>query len=296
MNIENIEAFILVNHFGSINKASKALFLSQPTVTARIQSLERELDTKLFDRVGKQLVITEQAKEFLPFAERIIQTYKTGKKRMKEKEGTDQLVIGSTRLANDYLIPYIIPKIAEKYENVKMKLHTGSSDEILQKVLDREVDIGFVSNQDHTLVESSAVLESPIRLFVQPEHRLAKTGTIDVEEIAKEDIVFFECGSLDWSMVHNLFQNLPQVPDIKYEVDSMEAAKELLLNGTGIGFLPEICVRKELRANKLQAVDIPILSKLSLKTDSIYYKGEKPTYFDSIYQIAKNEGSNIEGI
>ena len=119
MNIENIEAFVLVNHFGSINKASKALFLSQPSVTARIQTLERELDTKLFDRVGRQLVITEQAKEFLPYAEQIIQYYKTGKKQLKVKELSDQLIIGCTELVSNYLIPKVIPAFTNTDEAKK---------------------------------------------------------------------------------------------------------------------------------------------------------------------------------
>ncbi len=59
INIENIEAFVYVIHCGSFNKAADALYLSQPSVTARIKSLEQELDCKLFDRQGKQIQITE---------------------------------------------------------------------------------------------------------------------------------------------------------------------------------------------------------------------------------------------
>lgn len=75
MNIENIEAFVYVNHYGSFNKAAEVLFLSQPSVTARIQTLERELDCKLFDRLGKQIALTEKGKQFLPYAQQIMQTF-----------------------------------------------------------------------------------------------------------------------------------------------------------------------------------------------------------------------------
>src|SRR5438067_2079346 len=108
MNIENIEAFVYVNHFGSINKAAEALFLSQPSVSSRIQSLERELDTKLFERVGKKLILTEHAKEFLPYAVQIIQFYKNGKKQLKKIESSKHLVIGCTELVSNYLIPQVI--------------------------------------------------------------------------------------------------------------------------------------------------------------------------------------------
>ncbi|WP_067726964.1 LysR family transcriptional regulator [Oceanobacillus damuensis] len=293
MNIENLEAFVFVNHFGSINRAAKALFLSQPSVTSRIRTLERELDTKLFDRVGKQLIITDQAREFIPYAEGIIQTYKKGKKQLKEKEAVDQLIIGCTGLVSNYLIPQVIPLFNVKYPNVRIKLITGSSDVILKKVLNSEVDIGFVrknSNGPHPLTESVKVLESPIRLYVHPDHRFAKAEQLDTEDLAIQPIVFFECGSLDWSMVHNLFHNLSELPNIQYEVDNMEAAKGLIINGTGIGFLPELCVRKEVADGRLKAIDIPVLSNVSLKTDIIYYKDQKPAIFDHLLQISQDEG------
>lgn len=66
MNIENIEAFVYVIHCGSFNKAAEALYLSQPSVTARIQSLERDLDCRLFNRHGKTVQITEEGKNFYP--------------------------------------------------------------------------------------------------------------------------------------------------------------------------------------------------------------------------------------
>ena len=293
MNIENIEAFVYVSHFGSINKAAKALFLSQPSVTSRIQSLERELDTLLFDRVGKRLRMTKQARDFLPYAEQLIQSYKDGKRRLKEEQSSDQLVLGCTSLVSNYLFPSLVPAFKEKFPNVRIKLVTASSEVIVKKVLNREVDIGFVRSKSHPLIEFSPVMESPIRLFVKPNHRFTEAAAIDIEELAKEPIVFFECGSLDWSMIHNLFQNLMERPNIQYEADSMEVAKGLILNGSAIGFLPELCVRNEVSEGKLKVVEIPILSNLSLKAGIIHYKEAKPVYFDHLLKTACFEGGKV---
>ena len=80
MNIDHIESFMYVVHFSSVHKAAKALFLSQPTVTARIKTLERELDIELFERQGRGIVLTEKGKEFVPFAEQIIHTFNKGRR------------------------------------------------------------------------------------------------------------------------------------------------------------------------------------------------------------------------
>lgn len=292
VSIDNIEAFVFVNHFGSVNKAAKALFLSQPTVTARIQSLERELDVQLFDRVGKRLIMTEEAKEFLPYAESIIQSYKHGKNRLQEKVATDQLVIACTGLVSNYLIPQILPKFKRKHPTLQIKLLTATSEAIENKVKSREVDFGFVRSSSSQSVHSEKVFESPIRLFATTNHPFFEVQPIDVEDLAKEPIIFYECGSLDWTTIKNLFKHLHHMPNIAYEVDSLEAAKQLILHDAGAGFLPEISVRKEVASGALQIIDIPAVQNVSLKTQMIHYQEEKPNYFDEIFQLAQDEGKN----
>lgn len=290
MSIDHLEAFVFVNHFGSVNKAAKALFLSQPTVTARIQSLEREMDVKLFDRVGKRLVMTDAAKEFLPYAESIIQSYKSGRKRIQERSATDQLVIGCTGLVSNYFISKILPKFRSVHPNLHIKLITATTEEIENKVKSREVDIGFVRSSSDPFIESHPILESPIRLFVTASHPFTERHPIDVEDLAKEPIVFYECGSLDWTTIKKLFHHLHHRPNIAYEVDSLEAAKQLILHDGGAGFLPEISVRKEVASGELRMIDLPIVENVSLKTKIIYYRGEKPNHFDEIFQLVEEEG------
>lgn len=293
MNIDNLEAFVFVNQYGNINKAAKTLFLSQPSVTARIQSLERELDVQLFERVGRKLIMTNEAKEFLPYAEDIIQSYKNGKKRLKDKASADQFVIGCTGLVANYLIPHVLPKFKQKYPNLQIKLITGTTEIIENKVLSREVDLGYVRSCSHRSIITTMVLESPICLFVQPSHPFAQMENVNVEELAEQPIVFYECGSLDWTMIRNLFKKLQNMPNIAYEVDSLEAAKALILNKSGIGFFPEISVRQEVASGKLVMVDLSVLSNVSLKTHMIYFLDEKPAYFDDLFQLSLHEAENI---
>lgn len=85
MNIEYLEAFMYVVHLESIHKAADALYLSQPTITARIKTLERDLGTQLFLRKGRSMILTEEGKAFIPYAERIIRTYRQGKNLFKKK-------------------------------------------------------------------------------------------------------------------------------------------------------------------------------------------------------------------
>lgn len=112
MNIENLEAFVYVVHFNSFNKAADALFLSQPSITARIQSLERELDTKLFHREGRKFTLTEKGRQFLPYAQQILQSYKKGKQQLQTTgAGIKEIRLGCTASVSHYLIPEILPAL-----------------------------------------------------------------------------------------------------------------------------------------------------------------------------------------
>lgn len=77
MSIDHIESFLYVVEYKSIHKAAQALFLTQPTISARIKALEENLGTKLFMRNGRSLKLTEQGEYFIPYAQSIVQTYRT---------------------------------------------------------------------------------------------------------------------------------------------------------------------------------------------------------------------------
>lgn len=287
MNVENLEAFVFVNHFGSVNKASKALFLSQPSVTSRIKSLERELGTELFERIGRRLSLTDKGADFLPYAEKIVDILKKGKVQLEDDIIESQLTIGSFSLVSFYLLPRILPVLKQHLPDLNVKIITAPSAEISKMVSEGEVDIGFASSISNPKLNAVRIAESPIRLIVPEDHEFSG-GEVDAERLAKEKIVFFACGSLDWTMVHNLFMTLKEQPDIKYEVDSMESAKGIILNKAAIGFLPELSVHRELEDGSLYALDIPQLSNVSLKTDIISRKDMNPGYMNQLYEIIKD--------
>jgi DNA-binding transcriptional LysR family regulator len=276
MNIENIEAFVFVFHYGSFNKAAEVLFLSQPSVTARIQSLERELDCRLFDRLGKQVLLTEKGRQFLPYAQQLLQIYRKGKQHIqRERIIPDELRIGCTVSVSNYMIPELLPKLKAQYPKLQIKITTATSDEILTKVLNRELDLGFVRNLSHPNLYSVKYYEDPIQLYAYPDHPLAGGKEISLGSIVDQPFVFFECGSLDWIRIHRLFQSLNKPPAIEIHTDNAETAKKLVLNQAGICFLPGLCVRREVGEQRLYPIEIAEVNGVSLQTNIISLNGEQ---------------------
>ena len=237
MNIENIEAFVYINHYGSFNKAAEVLFLSQPSVTARIQSLERELGCKLFDRLGKQIVLTEEGRKFLPYAQQVLQVIQKGKQKIQQRRSTpDALRLGSTVSVSNYVIPDFLPKIKEAYPEINIKLTTATTDQLIAKLLGQEIDLAFVRKVMHPAIRTVAFYEDPIQLYVYKGHPFIESGHVSMEAIRNEQLVFFECGSLDWLRIHRAFDSLEHPPNITYHVDNSETATNWLCKGQALPF------------------------------------------------------------
>ncbi|AZN42814.1 LysR family transcriptional regulator [Paenibacillus albus] len=295
MNIENLEAFVYVNHYGSFNKAADVLYLSQPSVTARIQSLERELDCKLFDRLGKQIVLTEKGKQFLPYAQQIMQTFQKGKLQIQQRKTIPhEIRVGATVSVSNYMLPELLPRLKQRYPDIHIKLITATSDELVTKLHNKELDLAFVRKIVHPTLLSVKFYEDPIRLYVYEDHPFTRKQEVSIADIGVHPLVFFECGSLDWMRVHRAFDNLAEQPNIEFLVDNSETAKKLVLGRAGICFLPQLCVRQEVASRQLIPIEIPEVSGITLQTNLITRGNEHSYFVDAFMELGKSLFGPIE--
>ena len=293
MNIENIEAFVYINHYGSFNKAAEVLYISQPTVTARIQSLERELDCRVFDRLGKQITLTDKGRQFLPYAQQILQVYQSGKHQIQAKgQIPNELRIGSTVSVSNYLMPRLLLHLKRKYPHIHIKLTTSSTDSLIEKLKAKEIDLAFIRKVVNPAIQAFPFCEDPISLYVYKNHPLARKGRASIQEIREETLVFFECGSLDWMRLHRVFESMEQPPGIEYQVDNLETAKKLVLKQAGICFLPALSVQEEVEAGALIRVDIAETEGISLRTSLISLNGENAEFIETLLELGM--GSKLD--
>ncbi|BBI30820.1 LysR family transcriptional regulator [Cohnella abietis] len=288
MNIENIEAFVYVVHFNSFNKAADALFLTQPSISSRIQTLEKELGVKLLVRERKQFSLTEKGEMFLPHAQQTLKSYRRATQLLAGKATkVEMLRLGCTETISHYIIPLIMPKLKARFPDYQFRIITDNSESIIDKVLNKEVDLGFVRSISHPALESIRFLEDPIKLCVYKGHPFSQKSEVSIESLESESIVFYECGSLNWTKVHRLFEKFNEPPKIDYHIDNMETAKKLMLQRQGIGFMPLQCIRQEIEDGLLIPVAVPMLSELSLVTNLIMLKGGASFVYETIMDIIK---------
>lgn len=259
LNIDQLEAFIYVVQLKSIHKASKALYLSQPTITARIKSLERELNVELFTRQGKHLILNQNGKDFMPYAEQILQTFRQGKNQIRKKTNQNEIVFGANFITSNYFIPHALVTWKKENPNLSFKFVSGSNEELIAKLLNHEIDFAFTKQLTNEKVEQQVVLDNSVQLVVYPEHPFTQGEHVTIKKLAEESLVFFECGAFDWNFIYKLFELEHVEPNIEFQVDHLEVAKSIIKNKQSIGFLPLLSVKNEVEKGELIVIHSPDL-------------------------------------
>jgi DNA-binding transcriptional LysR family regulator len=241
----------------------------------------------VFDRLGKQINLTDKGRQFLPYAQQILQVYQNGKHQIQSKgQIPDELRIGSTVSVSNYLMPQLLQHLKRKYPHIRFKLTTSSTDSLIEKLKAKEIDLAFIRKVVNPAIQSFPFCEDPISLYVYKNHPLARKGRASIQEIREETLVFFECGSLDWMRLHRVFESMEQPPDIVYQVDNLETAKKLVLRQAGICFLPALSVQEEVEAGTLIRVDVAETEGISLRTSLISLNGENAEFIESLLELA----------
>ncbi len=270
MDFGQIEAFLQVATHRSFSRAAEVLQLTQPSITARIQALERELGEELFERGGRGIRLTDAGASFLPYVERILQTLREGRAAVEEVRNVQlgSLRLGSALTISTYVLPKILHIFRQNYPGVDVVIRTGRSEQVLNMLLTEEVQVGLVRSISHPDVETVHLYEDEIVLVVYPEHPFAGEGRTSVEDAAVEPLILFDRGSSYYGLIHSFFRQSGVVPNVAMELDSLEATKRMVEQGLGIALVPLVTIERELKLGTLVRVEMansaPIRRPISL--------------------------------
>jgi len=256
LDFGQIEAFVQVAAHSSFSRAAEALQLTQPSITARIQALERELGEELFARGGRGVRLTDAGRVFLPYVERILQQLREGRDAVEEVRNVQlgSLRLGSAITVSTYVLPHILHQFCSEYPRVDVVIRTGRSEQVLNMLLADEVQVGILRMLTHAETESVHLYDDETILVAYPGHAFAHSGQATIAEVASEPIVLFDRGSSYYSLIHDLFRKANVIPNVAMELDSLEATKRMVEEGLGIAMVPEVTVGRELESGTLVRV------------------------------------------
>jgi DNA-binding transcriptional LysR family regulator len=256
--LPQIEAFLEVARRQNLSRAAEALYLSQPTLTARLQGLEAALGERLFVRTRRGMRLTEAGETFLPYAEHAVRALADGRERLDElrRGEAGRLVIGAPPTVTAYALPALLARFHAAHPRVRLTVKTGTSEEILQMVLHDRVQLGIMRSLTHPEVVASPVYEDTLVLIAGPGHPLAERDRLRLADLAGEVLVLFGRSSSFLEFTTAVLRQAGAVPGSLMELDNLEAAKRMVERGLGIALVPSSAVTAELAAGTLTRIEV----------------------------------------
>ena len=246
----------------SFTKASQELFISQPAITKHVQELETTYQTRLFDRQGNRICLTESGKILLEHCERILEDYKRLEYEMHllHNEYTGELRLGASTTIAQYVLPPLLGSFISKFPQVSLSLMNGNSREIEAALQERCIDLGLVEGVARLPnMRYTALLEDELVAVVRTGSKLPIGDEIAPEELLDYPLVLRERGSgtLD------VFEKSLQRHDIRLSslrvlmyLGSTESIKLFLEHTDCLGIVSIRSVIRELSSGQLRVVEI----------------------------------------
>ncbi|MDO8671467.1 MAG: LysR family transcriptional regulator [Dehalococcoidia bacterium] len=269
MQFAQLEAFVETARRGSVSRAAESLFVTQPTITGRLQALEAELGEDLFSRVKYGVALTDAGKALLPYARRALRAVSEGKVALQNlREATaGNLIIGAGPLISTYLLPIILVRFGAEHPKVRVAVRTGHSEEVLAMVLNEEVQVGMVRKLTHPEIASVRLYDDELVLVVHPNHSFASRQDVTAQDVAREGVVLFDRTTSYYEQVNDFFAAAGVAPRATLELDNVESAKKMVEKGLGIALLPHVVVGREVRLGTIKTV--PIADNPHVKRENI---------------------------
>ena len=255
MNLKQLEAFVQVSESGSFSKAAKELFLTQPTISAHISSLEKELNVRLFIRNTKEVSLSDDGKDLYRYAKQITDLEKAIEERfyMDGDDGKHFITIAASTIPAQYLLPKVLMCYRERYPKEQIKIMETDSSEVVTQVVDHMVDVGFTG----TVLEKKHCKYIP---FYKDELAVVTPDTPEYRKIKEENP-----GDIGW------IRRKPLILREEGSGTRKEAEKQLKNAGISLDTLDvvaSIANQETIKKSVKQGMGITVLSKLAAEDEA----------------------------
>ena len=261
MEIRELNTFLKVAALQNFSKAAQQLGYSQSAVTLQMQHLEKELNVRLFERIGKRVYLTGKGREFIPYAGGVLQAHKTALGfACKDDEPGGTLRIGGVESVCTALIPRLLPDFYRRCPKVEVIIRSGPTDDLINLAESNQLDMVLTLDKKIFRPElvCSAEQEEEI-IFVTAAGSDVSSPKVPLQALCRRPFLLTETGAAyRYELEQLLADRQTEIRPI-LEIGNTETIINLLKAGIGASFLPRFTVEEELRAGTLTELhtDLP---------------------------------------
>jgi LysR family transcriptional regulator, low CO2-responsive transcriptional regulator len=255
MEIRQLKAFLAIAETKTFTAGARHVNITQAAISMQIRQLEDSVGMPLFTRTPRRVILTEAGELLMQRARKILREHDAALAEIAEVAGAEhgRLRIGSaSAMFATAQLPGILEKLKIAFPNAEIKVSSGTSQALVDKIQHGDVDIAFVSLPVQTSnVQTDLLFSDEIIAIASPQHPLAKEKYISAAQLAGEQLILGEKGGNTRRMIDDFFAAANVKPNVVMELSRQEAINRMVENQMGVGIAGAKNVSKELREKRL---------------------------------------------
>lgn len=263
MNLSQLKAFLAVAQDRSFSRAAEKLYLTQPAVSKQIQALEEGLGMRLFDRVGRSILLTQAGNILHDHAHIAFRTLEEARETINQLRGLQRghLRISAASTIGTYMLPQPLGELKAQFPGIEISLAITNKARVVQQVLSHEVELGFVGPPvEPAELEMEEYLLDELVLIMAPTHRLAQEESVGVAELVEEVFILREQGSGTREIMEEELGRVRVSLKKAMELGSTEAIKQAVAANLGVSIVSKFAISLEILQGRLAVARLPELN------------------------------------
>jgi DNA-binding transcriptional LysR family regulator len=274
MEVRQLQTFCVLAEELNFTRTAERVFTVQSNVTSQIKALEAELGVPLFDRLAKKVVLTEAGRRFRPYAEKALTAMDQGYRAVRfGTEPAGPLNIYAPESVLTYRLPEVLKLFRKRYPKVELVFRPEFDGKLVDELECGKFDLAISMSDsiDAEQLISIGMRSEDVYLFSTPDHPLANAKKVYPQDLVDQTLLLTESGCGYRKKLDTLLASANVRPQHVTEFSSVEAIKQCVLAGMGIGFLPEIVIACELKKRQLSVINWHG-AKMSIATHIVWHK------------------------
>jgi DNA-binding transcriptional LysR family regulator len=239
----DLRAFVAVAELGSFHRAAKALHLSQPALSRRIQKLEESLGVPLLERSTRHVALTMVGRDFIPKVRRLLDEFESSLLGVRDlgARSRGQISIASVPTAVFYFLPRAIARFSSAFPRIRIRILDVGANEGLEAVARGEADFGInFIGASHAEIDFTPLAEDPFVVACRSDHPLAARAQVTWKELEPHRVITVGRGSGNRALIDNALAQHGLQLGWSYEVAHLSGSLGLVEAGLGVSVLPRL--------------------------------------------------------
>jgi DNA-binding transcriptional LysR family regulator len=257
MEIRQLRAFVAIAEAKTFTAGAKRVHVTQAAISMQIRQLEDEVGLPLFTRTPRRVLMTEAGDLLLERARKILREHDAALDEIAEIAGAEygRLRIGSaSAMFTTNQLPKILQKLKDKFPKAGISVSSGTSAALVQKIINGELDVAFVSLPvENSNIQTELLFSDEIVAIANPKHPLAKQKVISAAALAGEPLILGEHGGNTRRQIDDFFLQVGVKPNVVMELSRQSAINRMVENNMGVGIASAKTVKQAVADGKFVA-------------------------------------------